>query len=242
MYAQSLGNAGAEAVGLDERAHERANVVDASAVDEIAQGFGTRLSGAHFEIDQVKFIAQVGMGVMQVFANAHQRLVQRQSGFDANYGEIKSVGQGDADALLAVFDHALQEKAGKEEAERGHADQQAQTAETGEKYNAAQAQKRQQQTGAEVVAGVARFAKSGLNQPAAGARDVGGRERNRLADGVESLLKALFHLHRRFLCDLHPLPAQSAEAGSQHGTRRHNGRAEGEHHQHDGDKHDDSEN
>ena len=36
-----------------------------------------------------------------------------------------------------------------------------------------------------------------------------------------------------------PLSAQSAQAGSQHGTGRHQRGAEGEHHQHDGDEYDD---
>src|SRR5580704_12435029 len=60
VNAQSLSHAGAEAIGLDKSAHERANVVDASAVDQIAEGFGARLAGAHLEIDEMKFVAEVG--------------------------------------------------------------------------------------------------------------------------------------------------------------------------------------
>src|ERR1700691_320616 len=184
VHAQSLSHARAEAVGLDERADERANVIDAGAVDEIAEGFSTGLASAHLEIDEVTFVAEIGRGVMQVLADTHQGLVERQSGLDADYGEVKSVGQGDADALLTVFDHALQEKAGKEETERRHADQQAQTGKTGEKYDTGKAQKCQQQAGTEVVAGVARLAKSGLDQPTAGAGDVGGRQRDGLAQRI----------------------------------------------------------
>ena len=108
VNAQGLGDAGAEAVGLDERADQGANVIDAGAVDEIAQGFGAGLAGAHFEVDEMEFVAEIGMGVMQIFADAHQGLIEGESGFDADDGEIESIGQSDADAVLTVFDHALQ--------------------------------------------------------------------------------------------------------------------------------------
>jgi hypothetical protein len=93
MHAQSLSDAGAEAVGLNESADEGANVIDAGALDQIAQSFGAGLAGAHLEVDQMKFVAEIGMGVVQILADAHQGLIESESGFDANHGEVESVGK-----------------------------------------------------------------------------------------------------------------------------------------------------
>ena len=92
MNTESLGDAGAEAVGLDERADEGANVIDSGAVDEIAQGFGAGFAGAHFEVDEMEFVAEIGVGVVEILADAHQGLIEGESGFDADDGEIESVG------------------------------------------------------------------------------------------------------------------------------------------------------
>jgi hypothetical protein len=72
----------------------------------------------------MEFIAEIGMGVVQIDADAQKGLIKGETGFHANDGEIESVGQGDADALLTVFDHALEKEAGNEKSERGNADQQ----------------------------------------------------------------------------------------------------------------------
>src|ERR1700746_4222890 len=66
---QSLRDAGAEAIGLDQSAHQRTKIIHAGAVDEIAQSFSPGLAGAHLKVHEMKFVAEVGMGVMQVLAN-----------------------------------------------------------------------------------------------------------------------------------------------------------------------------
>ena len=91
MNAESLRDAGAEAVGLDEGADQGADVIDTGAVDEIAESFGARLAGAHFEVDEMEFVAEIGMGVMEILADAHESLIEGESGFDADDGEIKSI-------------------------------------------------------------------------------------------------------------------------------------------------------
>jgi hypothetical protein len=65
-----LSDAGAEAIGLNQGSDEGANVVDAGAVHKISQSLDARLAGAHFEIDQVKFVAEIGMGVVEILANS----------------------------------------------------------------------------------------------------------------------------------------------------------------------------
>ena len=123
MHAQGLGNAGTEAICLNQCTNKRTDVVNAGAIDQIAQGIGTRLAGAHLEIYQVEFIAQIGMGVVQILAHAHKGLVEGEAGFNANDGKVQGVGQGKPDALLAVFNHALQDEAWKEEPEAGKANE-----------------------------------------------------------------------------------------------------------------------
>ena len=63
-----------------------------------------------------------------------------------------------------------------------------------------------------------------------------------LLRGSRACSRRSFTLIGGLLCGLGALAAQSAQTGSQHGTGRHHGRAEGEHHQHDGDEYDDGEN
>ena len=96
MHAKGLGDAGAEAIGLNQCTHKRADVVNAGAIDQVAEGLGAGLAGAHFEVDQMEFIAQIGMGMVQILADAHQGLVERQAGFDADHGEVEGVGQAEA--------------------------------------------------------------------------------------------------------------------------------------------------
>jgi hypothetical protein len=64
------------------------------------------------------------MGMMEILANPHQSLVKGQTGFDADNGEIEGIGQADANAMLPVFNHALQDEAGQKETEAGNTGEQ----------------------------------------------------------------------------------------------------------------------
>ena len=77
MHAQGLGHAGSEAVGLNQSSDEGANVIDAGALGEIAEGFDARLAGAGLEVEEMEFGAQFGVRVLQVIAHAHQGLIER---------------------------------------------------------------------------------------------------------------------------------------------------------------------
>src|SRR5580658_5131323 len=98
MHAESLRHARSKTVGLNQRAHQRTNVIDASAFHQVAESFGAGLAGTHLQIHQVKLIAQVGMGVVQILAYPHQGLIECQPSLDADYGEIKSIRQSQTDA------------------------------------------------------------------------------------------------------------------------------------------------
>jgi hypothetical protein len=92
MNAESLSDAGAEAVGLNESADQGADVIDTGAINQIAQGLGPGFAGTHFEVDQMEFVAEIGMSVVEILADAHERLIEGESGFDADDGEVESVG------------------------------------------------------------------------------------------------------------------------------------------------------
>src|SRR5208282_6370797 len=100
---------------------------------------------------------------------AHQGLVECESGFNANDGEVESVGKRDADATLTVFDHALEKKAGNKETQGGHADQQGDAIDAGKNDDADKTQEGQRNTRSEIVADVAGLTESGLNEPCPGA-------------------------------------------------------------------------
>ena len=137
MHAEGLSDAGTEAIGLNQCTNQGADIVNPGAIDQITQSLGAGLAGAHLEVDQVELIAEIGMGVVQILAHAHQRLIERKSGLDADDGEVEGVGQAEANALLPVPDHALQDEAGKKESETGNAGEKENVVEAGEERNAA---------------------------------------------------------------------------------------------------------
>src|SRR5215831_10923634 len=84
MHAEGLSNARAEAIGLDQCTHKRTDVVNPGAIDQITQGFGARFASAQFEIDEVKFITQIGMRVMEVLADPHECLIKGETSFNTD--------------------------------------------------------------------------------------------------------------------------------------------------------------
>src|SRR5438094_2111801 len=112
VHAQRRSDACAEAVSLDERSDQSPNLVNAGATAVISQRLRARLAGPHLEIHKIKFIAQIGMRVLEIFPDAHKRLIEGKTDLHADDREIKRIGQRDRDATLAVFDHALQHETG----------------------------------------------------------------------------------------------------------------------------------
>ena len=55
--AQGLGDAGSEAIGLDESSDQRANIFISGAGGEVAECFDAGFSGAGFEIEEMEFVA-----------------------------------------------------------------------------------------------------------------------------------------------------------------------------------------
>src|SRR5690242_3909262 len=126
MHPKSLGNAGAETIGLNQRAHESSNVVNPSALYQVAESLSAGLAGAHLEVYQVELIAEIGVRMVQILANPHQRLIEREPGFHADHREVQRIGEPETNALLALLDHAFQDESGQEKAEPRHSNQQRQ--------------------------------------------------------------------------------------------------------------------
>jgi hypothetical protein len=241
VYAQSLSDAGAETIGLDECTHKRANVIDTGALDEVAEGLGARLAGAHLEVDEMKFIAEIGVGVVQILADPHQSLVERESGLHANDGEVEGIGKSDADAALAIPNQALEDETRQKESKSAEADEQSWIRKPGKQCHEREADSAHQNAGAEVVVDVAGVAKSGLDEKFASRGNVGGRQWQGFADGVEGLLEALFN--RGLVLDrLLLLAAEGAQARSEDGTGRNYGSSESKHRDCNGHEYDDNEN
>src|SRR6516164_9441351 len=55
MHPEGLRNARTEAISLYQCTNKRTDIVNARAVDQIAQSLGTGFAGAHLEVDQMKF-------------------------------------------------------------------------------------------------------------------------------------------------------------------------------------------
>jgi len=103
MDAQGLGDAGSEAIGLNQGCDERANVVDASALGQIAERLDARFSGASFEVKEMEFTAQFRVGVAEILADSHHGLIERQARFHANHRQIQGVGKAEANPELTFL-------------------------------------------------------------------------------------------------------------------------------------------
>src|ERR1700730_15328847 len=79
MHSESLGDAGAEAICLNQCTNKGADVVNSGAIDQVAQGLGAGRASPHLKIHQVEVIAQIDMGMMEVLPNPHQSLVKGQT-------------------------------------------------------------------------------------------------------------------------------------------------------------------
>src|SRR5579864_4932731 len=239
MHSESLSDAGTEAISLYQCTNKRTDVVNTGALHEVTEGLGAGLAGAQLEIDEVEFVAQIGMCMVQILSDAAQRLIQGKASLDADHGQVEGIGQSQADAVLPVFDHALQDEAGKDEPERGYADEEREIIESGESGDRDESDGRAQNAGAEIVVNLDGIAEPGLDEPAASAGNVGRRQWDGLADGIDRLLDTFAKgrlVFRR--CGL--LSAECTQAGAKHGTGRNRRRAEGEDGQHDREEHDDN--
>src|SRR5215467_7382798 len=166
MHAKSLRDARSKTVSLYECTNEGADVVNSGALNQVAESFGAGFAGAHFQVDEVKLVAEVGMSVVKILANAHQSLIESEPGLDADDGEVKRVRQSQSNSGLSVADHALQNEAGKNEPQSGNADEQRGIPDTGQHGDGRKADGRHQDASPKVVVDVHGIAVPRLHEPA----------------------------------------------------------------------------
>ena len=232
MHTQSLGDAGTEAIGLNESSDEGADVIDSGAFGEIAESLDAGLTGSGFEIEKMKFGAEFGMGVTEVLADAHHGLIERETGFDADDGKVESIGKAETDATLAFLQFLFQKETGKKEAEGGEADQEHRRIESGEKENGNETEGGEEHARSAIDGDVLGVAISRLDEPKAGLGDFGGRNGQGAAQRIESLLHAF--ANGGSCGSLGALPSDFSEAGAKDGGRSDRGRAKREDDDRDG--------
>ena len=123
VHAQRLRDARAELVGLNQHRDERAEVVDAGAIGEVAQRLGAGLAGAQLEVDEPQLVGEIRIRERQLAADALQRLIEAEPGFDADDQQVERIGERQPDAVRAALGqprehHAGQDVADAEAAER----------------------------------------------------------------------------------------------------------------------------
>jgi hypothetical protein len=186
-----LGDAGTEAVGLNQHANQGANVVDASAFGQITHGFGAGLAGAHFEVDEAELLAEFGVGVVEILGNAHERLVETETGLHTDDSKIQGIRQRQADAELTFLDRAFEQESGENEAKQGPAEKQerGRDSDSGEQANA-KSEERAKDPKSSVERNAFRIPVTGLHQHEARAGGAVGGQRESPAERIESLLQA----------------------------------------------------
>jgi hypothetical protein len=162
---------------------------------QIAHGFGAGFAGAHFEVDEAELLTKFGVGVVKILGDAHERLIETETGFNAYYGEIKGIWEREADAELAFPDGALEQESRKDKAEEWPAEKQerGRDSDSGEQAND-KSEERAKDTKPGVESDAFRVPVPCLHEHEAGAGGAVGGERKSLAERIKSLLEALPHL------------------------------------------------
>src|SRR5215469_14491863 len=106
------------------------------------------------------------MGVLQVFADTHHRLIERQSSLYADYGQVEGVRKTEADTQLPVPHHALEHEARQKKTERRDSQKEHGIVKTADGQHRSKSDQSTQNSNTKVDRQVSGFAISGLNQPA----------------------------------------------------------------------------
>src|SRR5215472_7073153 len=110
IHAQGLGDAGAEPFGLNQHGYQRLDVIQAGTASQLVQGLNARFSNAHFQVDELEFVAEFPVRDAQLLRNFHQRLIQTESSLNADHEKIQGIRQSAAKPALAAADLPSQPK------------------------------------------------------------------------------------------------------------------------------------
>src|ERR1035438_10270583 len=90
---QSLCNARAEGVRLNQRGGQRAGAVDVDPVGEILQSLFAGTARLLLQVDQQKLVANFGLACLQFPPYAVEHLVQAKAGLRADHHQVERLGQ-----------------------------------------------------------------------------------------------------------------------------------------------------
>jgi len=93
VNAKRLRQVSSEAIGLNEHADERFDVVNTGAIRQFLKGLEAAPADAHFKIDEMKFVAEFGVCVFELIGDASDGLVETQAALNANHEQVESVGK-----------------------------------------------------------------------------------------------------------------------------------------------------
>ena len=67
---------------------------------EFAKSLGAGFADAHFQINDLQFVAELGMNDTQLIGDAEQSLVNAEADFDADDEEVEAIGKREAQTRL----------------------------------------------------------------------------------------------------------------------------------------------
>src|SRR5262249_50211191 len=100
--AQGLSNAGAKAIGLDEHGYERLDVFEPSTSRQFAQRVDASLANAHLEIHELQLVAELRVSDPEFLGHLHNRLIQAETGLDADDEQIETVRKAATKLVLTA--------------------------------------------------------------------------------------------------------------------------------------------
>ena len=87
-------------------------------VGEVVQRLGARRAGAQLEVDQPQLVGQILVRERQLLADALDRLVEAESGLDADDQQVERVGQRQPDPVLPALRHPAERHPGQQVSDR----------------------------------------------------------------------------------------------------------------------------
>src|SRR5438105_13801130 len=111
MGAEGLGNAGSEPVGLNQHGGELLYFENAGSFGEAAHRIGAPFPRPGLETDHRKLLADVRIRESQLARDMQDRLIEAESGFDADRQKVERVRKGPFDSAAAPLNPLLQQLA-----------------------------------------------------------------------------------------------------------------------------------
>ena len=114
---QGLPQRGAELLGLDERAHDRPQLLDPRPLREGSQRFLSRFAGAHLQVHAEELLVERALPLHGLLGDPGHRGIEAQSRLDTHHEQVEDVREGVDDLSAAHLDAIVEPEIRKEEAD-----------------------------------------------------------------------------------------------------------------------------